>query len=83
MPRTLRDRGLLASNLVEPTASVDYRPSYVNVLIDRIHRLPFPAPVTYAGLIAALLAVEMIAKVADGTFPGGVRLFIWRFPCSR
>lgn len=51
-----------------------YPPSVVNRLIDAVRRLPQPAPVVYALLAGALLVVEILAKVSDGTFPGGFRL---------
>ena len=51
-----------------------YAPSYVNRLIDAVRRLPWPASVTYALVAGAFVAVEIGAKVVDGTFPDGFRL---------
>ncbi len=57
-----------------------YPPSYVNRLIGAVHRLPVPAPVLYASLVVALLAIEMLAKIADGTFPNGMRVIHLALP---
>jgi hypothetical protein len=55
-------------------SEVPYPPSLIHRLIDAIRRSPVPAPLFYAGLATVLLALEVIAKAADGTFPDDYRL---------
>jgi hypothetical protein len=57
-----------------------YAPSYVNRLIDAVHRPPVPAPVVYGALVVALIAIEVLVKFLDGTFPSGVRVIHLALP---
>jgi hypothetical protein len=57
-----------------PASAHPYGPSHVDRLIDAVRRLPWPAPVTYLLVAGAFLAVEIVAKMLDGTFPVGFRL---------
>ena len=51
-----------------------YSPSFVERIVDVVQAARIPAPLIYAGIAIVLLALEVIAKVADGTFPDEFRL---------
>lgn len=61
---------------VEPAhvAARPYSPSFVDRIVDVVRASQIPAPLIYAWLATVLLALEIIAKVADGTFPDEFRL---------
>jgi hypothetical protein len=71
------EQATTASDTLDPRP---YAPSYVNRLISIAHRSRLPAPVVYASLMVAALIVEVLAKVADGTFPNGLRVIHLALP---
>ena len=58
--------------LAMASAHGDWSP--IDRLLDLVRRSSLPAPVIYALIALAFLAVEVIVKVLDGTFPDGFRL---------
>lgn len=58
--------------LAMASAHGDWSP--IDRLLDLVRRSSLPAPVIYALIALAFLAVEVAVKVLDGTFPDGFRL---------
>lgn len=58
--------------LAMASAHGDWSP--IDRLLDLVRRSSLPAPVIYGLIALAFLAVEVIVKLLDGTFPDGFRL---------